>query len=341
VIDYIRNLLSSSGEDSVKIEPYYRGFLGSIVPISGSNETNTKYLVRGIHSVNSEKKQVRVTELPVGFWTEDFKKHLESLVDSGAIKEYVDMSTDTVVDFTITFPASAELDGPTFSSVVDYGCCTALEKLLKLYTTETTSNMHLFDSKDRLRKYATVEEIANDYYETRLGLYEKRKAHQLTVIGKELQVLSNKAKYIQELLDGSIDLRRKRGDELISMLKEKGYDETGSGSGSGSEGAGTVVGAGTSSGYKYLLKLPMDSVSEENVDRLVKEKESKTIQYETLRKTSPEQLWLADLNELREEYMKQEEKRLKMVASIRDGSGTAVASSAKPNQVRKLIIKKK
>ena len=337
VIDYIRNLLSSSGEDSVKIEPYYRGFLGSIVPISGSNETNTKYLVRGIHFVNSEKKQVRVTELPVGFWTEDFKKHLESLVDSGAIKEYVDMSTDTVVDFTITFPASAELDGPTFSSVVDYGCCTALEKLLKLYTTETTSNMHLFDSKDRLRKYATVEEIANDYYETRLGLYEKRKAHQLTVIGKELQVLSNKAKYIQELLDGSIDLRRKRGDELISMLKEKGYDETGSGSGY----EGTGVGAGTSSGYKYLLKLPMDSVSEENVDRLVKEKESKTIQYETLRKTSPEQLWLADLNELREEYMKQEEKRLKMVASIRDGSGTAMASSAKPNQVRKLIIKKK
>jgi DNA topoisomerase-2 len=179
-----------------------------------------------------------------------------------------------------------------------------------------------------------VEEIANDYYETRLGLYEKRKAHQLTVIGKELQVLSNKAKYIQELLDGSIDLRRKRGDELISMLKEKGYDETGSGS--GSEG----VGPGSSSGYKYLLKLPMDSVSEENVDRLVKEKETKTVQYETLRKTSPEQLWLTDLNELREEYMKQEEKRLKMVASIRDGSGTAMAS-AKPNQVRKLIIKKK
>jgi DNA topoisomerase-2 len=335
VIDYIRNLLSSSGEDLVKIEPYYRGFLGTIVPISGSNESNIKYLVRGIHSVNSEKKQVRVTELPVGFWTEDFKKHLETLVDSGTIKEYVDMSTDTVVDFTITFPASAELDGPTFSSVVDYGCCTALEKLLKLYTTESTSNMHLFDSKDRLRKYTTVEEIANDYYETRLGLYEKRKAHQLTVIGKELQILSNKAKYIQELLDGSIDLRRKRGDELVSMLKEKGYAETGSGSGE-TEG----IGSGSSSGYKYLLKLPMDSVSEENVDRLVKEKETKTVQYETLRKTSPEQLWLTDLNELREEYMKQEEKRLKMVASIRDGSGT-VMTTAKPNQVRKLIIKKK
>lgn len=62
------------------------------------------------HVVAPDK--IRVNELPVGFWTQDFKEHLESLqelVDKdgkklpSVIKDYDDMSKDTNVDFTITF----------------------------------------------------------------------------------------------------------------------------------------------------------------------------------------------------------------------------------------------
>jgi DNA topoisomerase-2 len=149
-------------------------------------------------------------------------------------------------------------------------------------------------------------------------LYEKRKAHQLACLSSELGVLSNKARYIQEVLDGSIDLRRKRGDEVVSMLKEKGYQDQ------------------EKDQYKYLLKLPMDSVSDENVDRLVKERDHKKSQYETLNKTSPENLWLSDLDELRAEYLKQEEKRLKSAAlSVSSGPG-----SGAPTKVKKCVVKK-
>ena len=321
VIDYIRNILAGVDQaERVRIEPYYRGFAGTITRVSTSGPN--KYLIRGVHGVYPEKKQVRVTELPVGFWTDDFKKYLETLIEAGTIKEYADMSTDTVVDFTITFPANTDLNDAAFSSVVEYGCCTGLEKLLKLYSTETTSNMHLFDSRDQLRKYSSVEEIANDYYATRLALYEKRKSHQLACLSSELGVLSNKARYIQEVLDGSIDLRRKRGDEVVSMLKEKGYQSQSQDNEEKDQ-------------YKYLLKLPMDSVSDENVDRLVKERDHKKSQYETLNKTSPENLWLSDLDELRAEYLKQEEKRLKSVALlVSSGSGGA------PTKVKKCVVKK-
>jgi DNA topoisomerase-2 len=314
----------------VRIEPYYRGFAGTITRVSTSGPS--KYLIRGVHGVYPEKKQVRVTELPIGFWTDDFKKYLETLIEAGTIKEYADMSTDTVVDFTITFPASTDLNDAAFSSVVEYGCCTGLEKLLKLYSTETTSNMHLFDSRDQLRKYSSVEEIANDYYATRLALYEKRKAHQLACLSSELGVLSNKARYIQEVLDGSIDLRRKRGDEVVSMLKEKGYQ--GQGQCQGDEGN---EGNEEKDQYKYLLKLPMDSVSDENVDRLVKERDHKKSQYETLNKTSPENLWLSDLDELRAEYLKQEEKRFKSIALSSTPSSSGAGAHTK---VKKCVVKK-
>jgi len=172
--------------------------------------------------------------------------------------------------------------------------------------------MHLFDSQDQLKKYANVRDIVRDYYATRLALYGKRKTHQLAVMAAELRVLSNKARYIQELLDGSIDLRRKRGDELTTMLQTKGYDAV--------EGDAQ---------YKYLLKLPMDSVSEENVQKLLKEKAQKESEHATLQGTSIEQLWLADLAELRTEYLKQEEKRV------------AQACDSKPVVAKKIVKAKK
>ena len=310
VIDYIRAMLLKKPEaEWGAIEPHYRGFKGSITALAAPG----KFLIRGLHSVDADKKQVRVTELPVGYWTEDFKKHLESLIETGAIKDYVDMSTDTVVDFTITFPATSDFGA--LAAVVDHG--TAVEKLLKLYTTESTSNMHLFDSQDQLKKYGNVRDIVLDYYATRLDLYGKRKTHQLAAMAAELRVLSNKARYIQELLDGSIDLRRKRGDELTSMLQSKGYDAISQGD--RSEGGGD---------YKYLLKLPMDSVSEENVHKLLKEKGQKELCHATLKGTSIEQLWLADLAELRAEYVTQEEKRVSL-ASTTVASSTGAAAGAK------------
>ena len=40
--------------------------------------------------------------------------------------------------------------------------CNGVEKLFKLYTTNTNTNMYLFDAKDRLKKYETVNEIIDD-----------------------------------------------------------------------------------------------------------------------------------------------------------------------------------
>jgi DNA topoisomerase-2 len=310
IIDHIGNMLLQKPEaEWGAIEPYYRGFKGTITALAASSSGSGKFLVKGLHSVDAAKKQVRVTELPVGHWTEDFKKHLEALIETSAIKDYVDMSTDTVVDFTIMFPATSDFAALT-TATVDHG--TAIEKLLKLYTTESTSNMHLFDSQDQLKKYGSVRDIVRDYYATRLALYGKRKTHQLAAMTAELRILTNKARYIQELLDGSIDLRRKRGDELTAMLQSKGYD--------------TMEG---DEQYKYLLKLPMDSVSEENVQKLLKEKGQKELCHATLQGTSIEQLWLADLAELRAEYVKQEEKRISTTVSASTGTGVKKIVKAK------------
>ena len=200
------------------------------------------------------------------------------------VKDYDDMSKDTTVDFTITLQKGkvAELE----SVSLEHGC-NALEKLFKLYTTSSTTNMHLFDAEDKLKKYDNVEEIIDDYFITRLKLYSVRKAYLIDTLEKELVVLENKARYIQELLDGTIDLRKKKKDEIITMLVTKSY---------------TVI--DDDNDFKYLIKMPMDSVSEENVDKLNKEHKNKSDELQRIKDMSEQQMWLKELENLEQEYLK-------------------------------------
>jgi len=247
IIVWLKNKLKMVDVEQ-SIDVYYEGFKGKII-----NITPTKYLVKGLYEKVECKgnNKVRITELPVGYWTNDFKQHLENLIadkKDQVIKDYDDMSTDKVVDFTITL-AVGKLE--KLECIIIDEHCNGLEKLLKLYTSISTSNMHLFNTSDQLRKYNSIYDIMEEYYDVRLDLYEVRKNAQLAILETEYSKLNNKVKYIMENLEGTIDLRRKKKPEVIDMLKNKGYDMI-----------------DNDSEYKYLVKMSMDSVTEENVSRL-------------------------------------------------------------------------
>jgi len=147
--------------------------------------------------------------------------------------------------------------------------------------------MHMFDSNEELKKYENVSEIIDDYYGTRLSGYDTRKEYLINVIQQELILLSNKRRYIQELLDDTIDLRKKKKEVIIQMLKDKEYD--------------TID---NDADYKYLLKMSMDSVTEENVQKLTNDHDSKTEQLQDVMATSIQDMWLRELDCLELEYDK-------------------------------------
>jgi DNA topoisomerase-2 len=297
IIDYLKNKLLSI-EDDIEFIPYYEGFKGKITKIS-----DEKFLIKGLYEKIAVDK-IKVSELPVGYWTEDFKELLESLIEPGVdkdgkkipaiIKDYEDMSKDTNIDFTITFMKGKLED--LENSKGEHGS-NGLEKLLKLCTTNTTTNMHLFDADDVLQKYNKVSDIIDAYYETRLKMYGTRKEYLIDALEKELVVLSNKAKYITENLNGTIDLRKKKKEQVTTMLEQKGYDKV-----EGDED------------YKYLVKMPMDSVTEENVEKLLKEKGNKEVELEQVKNTTINKMWTSELNNLREQYIDYKEERARLMS---------------------------
>ena len=54
--------------------------------------------------------------------------------------------------------------------------------------------------------------------------------------------------------------------------------------------------------YNYLIKMPMDSVCKENVEKLMKEHENKKAELEGIQSSSIEQMWLKELGELKKVY---------------------------------------
>jgi DNA topoisomerase-2 len=352
IIHYIRAMLMEAANgsgtgDRPTIEPYFKGFKGTIQPIATTTTTTTatstststaaaaaaRYLIKGCYEIIADRK-VRITELPIGSWTDDYKQFLEGLMDAppasaggGAaaagsanvptIKEYQDMSTDTVVDITVTFhPSYPHTVKQLSETMVDFGCCNKLEKILGLYTTQSTSNMNLFDAHEKLKKYANIYDIIEDYYVERLEMYSKRKAAILAQLSNELRVLSNRAKYIQEILDDKLDMRRKTKDIVFELLKTRGYEHI--------EGDDE---------YRYLLKMPMDSVTEENVTKLLAERDTTRIAHTKLYETSIQHLWCKDLDELEQEYRKW--------ADAAEAAAAGPATNTKAPQVKKKLTVKK
>ena len=56
--------------------------------------------------------------------------------------------------------------------------------------------------------------------------------------------------------------------------------------------------------YKYLRKMPMDSVCEENYQDLLKEKGDKETELDKVKSTSIEKMWTKELDILYKEYCK-------------------------------------
>ena len=334
IIHYLKNKLligedNDSGGQNNNFIPYYEGFTGTIQKISSS-----KYLIKGKYERLPGSDKFRITELPVGLWTDDFKEYLETLTESTdkngkkvtpVVKDYDDMSKDTSVDFIITLQKGKlnELE----STILDNGC-NGLEKMFRLFTTNTTTNMHLFGADDKLQKYDTVCEIIDDYFVTRLQMYQVRKDYLIKALTNELIILTNKVNYIKEVLEGTIDLRRKKKDEVNKMLGDKGY---------------AII--ESDNDYKYLTRMPMDSVAEENVVRLEKEHLTKSNELAVVQATTIEQMWLGELVVLEGEYANYKDARHRLhmgieTASKKGGGGVGGGCGSGGGTVKKSAAKK-
>lgn len=295
IIDYLKHKLREEDVSHIVFDPYYEGFKGTVEKIAPQ-----KYIIKGRYTVHLNT--VHITELPIGTWTDDYKEFLEKLImenggkkkNDGMINQYLDMCTDKLIDIVVTF--NRETDIQILLEKTEDNTCNGLEKLLRLYTTQTTTNMHMFDETEKLRKFETPEDIINYYIVVRRQVYIARKKYLFEELETHTRKLTNKAKFITETLSGKIDLRNKTNAMVVELLENHGYDQM--------EDDNT---------YGYLVKLPMNSVTEENVSKLLNEKNKKIDELETLKSTTETDMWISELEELQTAYISYKDQRDRMM----------------------------
>ena len=260
---------SSMEYEEQNMVPYYRGFKGTITKIE-----DHKYATTGCYHLQGKSTLV-ITELPIGTWNENYVNFLEKCLDDKKwkMKDYRDLSTDKEIVMEIQFVSSVDLSDPkTLEKIV---------KQMKLTTTLSTSNMYLFNKNETLTKYENANAILNDFIETRMEYYETRKQSQLKHLQGLLMLYSNKYRFITELLDNVLDLRKKKASVIETMLIERKYDHL--------EEKG---------GYNYLIKMPMDMVNEENVEKLKQDFDQTKEALEALKQKNIVDMYYEELCEL-------------------------------------------
>ena len=310
LVDYLQKKLHEETLErlhATEFVPYFEGFTGTIEPTAGDSH---KYLIRGKYEKIATDK-ILVTELPIGTWTMNYLTFLEELVDGDKdkkkagkkgkgeitpiIKDFVNMSTELQVHVTITF-ARGKLD--ELESIVDSTSkINGVEKALKLTTTVSTTNMNMFNRKIQLHKYKGVHEIIDDYYQVRMDMYHKRKSAQVKAMECRVRELSNRARFIGEVVSGKIDLRKMADDtETDAFLVNASYDKH-------------------EDKYDYLTHMPMHNMNKARVAKMKQEKEEIVKQLDILRGTSEVTMWLRELDEFVQEYKKYIDTRHKQQSS--------------------------
>lgn len=280
------------------LTPWFRGFRGEIY----ENEKNNGFVVSGLLE-KIDENTVEIRELPIGRWTRDYKNFLEEKLEdeNWGIEDIKEFHSEGSVHFVIKFKENRLKDVEKRES---------LEKAFKLSTSLSVTNLVLYDSCGKLKKYSGIREILQEFFEVRREFYEKRKAFLAEKTEKELEFARNKLRFIKEILDNSLKLANSRKSEIISQLiarNYKGFPRKAEKSQENSENIEDF--AENSRDFDYLLGMPLFSLSFEKVQSLEEEVAKLEEALFSIKSRSIEEFWSQDLSEFLEFYAEEFEKR--------------------------------
>ena len=400
--EIIKSLKSKlKGKGFTSLQPWYKGYQGEIIE---NKDNKGHYIVTGQYHWDEENpKKVIITEIPIKKWTEDYKYFLQELMGIEIIsrnneennkkkgkgngrKKSQDKSNNEEEEKQKKKKKEIIVEDIRENHTYNRICfeVTLLDEYAKKFkqddelfkkTFNLTSNINiknmvLFSPEGKLKKYNSIEEILQTFYDLRLNYYVLRKEYMISLLKKEVATLSNKARFIKMVIEDEIVIKRKKRAVLVNELYELKFDtqtmlnekkqktkeeihremELQNNTNIEDENSINVNDGNNISDndenseqknkkneikpkvpikeYDYLLNMNLWSLTQEKIEELLKQKELKEKELETLEKTEVETLWDNDLDNLEEElvkYEKMEEEDRLLAQKLNKGKSGAIA----------------
>lgn len=191
-----------------RLIPWFKGFTGKVEALS-----EKQYQIFGSFK-REGATTIHVTELPVGVYLDQYKEHLNKLIESGFIKDYDSYSTDTKFHFKLTCPKSAlqESDDSLMSKLK---LVSKVSENLTVWITDNDTN--------KIKAFKDANELLEYFVSVRLPYYEKRRLALITQLNHDLEILEEKSKFIEYYLENSIAISKMKKTELYKTLESNGF----------------------------------------------------------------------------------------------------------------------
>jgi len=290
----VKNIkLKIAGEDDMDWIPFYNGFKGETEVI-----TDRTVSFIGEYTIVDDNT-IEITELPVGVWTSvytdwlsmvaigkttkqkdfrysKFQRDVHEAFGGTMINDITKASNDIEVKILVHFNDGAidflqnyddeKGKESRFDNVVRY---------LNLQKT-VTQQFVCFDDEKHLRVFDNVQQLFDAWFKTRLTYYTARHEYLMANLTEEIEILRNKCRFLLEIIEEKLIVKRKKKAELAKELEERDYKKF----------------KGT---YDYLLHMQIQSLTEEKLEELLTEREQKEKELAALEKTTKQQLWDQDI----------------------------------------------
>jgi DNA topoisomerase-2 len=260
-VTYIENKLLNK-KKNIKINPYYNKFKGNIINF----EINDYFVTQGIINRIS-KYELSITELPIGTWNDNHYNFLDILVDDKKIKNYVKLCNDEDVNIKIYLYQENSYED------ID------LIEFFNLSSKLNLTNMHLFDANNKIKKYNSVYEIIDEFYDNRLPYYKKRKDFILNELIIKKEKMDNIYNFLNLVVSKKIKINNVKILDINKSLEDNGFLKI-------------------DNSYNYLLNIPMIKLSNDELEKIKVKLEDVNMEIDTITKITIEKMWLNDLKNI-------------------------------------------
>ena len=149
---------------------------------------------------------------------------------------------------------------------------------LKLKRTMGMSNMVLLDENNRPVRYDTAFDILEAFHSRRLPMYQRRREYIIQNLTDEIAIMNHKIRFIQAVINKEIRIINRKKATIYEALDSMGIP------------------------HEIYDKSMNHHLSEDDITDLMQKIATKENERAIMQQTTPEQIWIRELNELEDAY---------------------------------------
>ena len=265
VFTMVRDKIAKKKISDKLFVPYWKGFTGEVKKLE-----DNKWQVSGVMEVDSkDPRKVIITEVPITYDLVHYTNVLKKAKEKGIIDKYLDYSEDDIFKFEVKL-------NPNYMN------CSKDELMKHLGLVDTiTEILTCIDENNAIAEPESVKEIFEEYYKIKIKFLKKRITSEIKRLQDELDYNQEVYKFIMDVNKGNINIKLNKKD-VEAKMKELKYKFT-----------------------EKLIALPIYSLTKDKAAEAKQKVADKKVELEEMKKETPENVWLKDLDALEAKLKKE------------------------------------